>query len=90
MQVADHFSAVKRRFESRAMPAYEKPPAKLVDIYCMAKQKEAVEASQSYNRLYFLTPSVISQRYKKYVAILVSNVHKRTKTDGDRTVFAIR
>ena len=33
MQVADHFSAVKRRFESRAMPAYEKPPAKLVDIY---------------------------------------------------------
>lgn len=55
----------------------------------MVKQKEAVEASQSYNRLYFLTPSVISQRYKKYVAILVSNVHKRTKTEGDRTVFAI-
>ena len=33
MQVADHFSAVKRRFESRAMPAYEKPSARLVDIY---------------------------------------------------------
>ena len=37
MQVADHFSAVKRRFESRAMPAYEKPPAKLVDIYLVSE-----------------------------------------------------
>ena len=39
MQVADHFSAVKRRFESRAMPAYEKPPAKLVDIYSFGKER---------------------------------------------------
>ena len=44
MQVADHFSAVKRRFESRAMPAYEKPPARLVDIYYGPK----LENSASY------------------------------------------
>ena len=44
MQVADHFSAVKRRFESRAMPAYEKPPAKLVDIYFFeTTKKETME-----------------------------------------------
>ena len=42
MQVADHFSAVKRRFESRAMPAYEKPPAKLVDIYFYEQIKKPV------------------------------------------------
>ena len=41
MQVADHFSAVKRRFESRAMPAYEKPPAKLVDIYFPPKPADS-------------------------------------------------
>lgn len=33
MLVADHISAVKRSFESRAMPETEKPPARLVDIY---------------------------------------------------------
>ena len=43
MQVADHFSAVKRRFESRAMPAYEKPPAKLVDIYFNINLKSYLE-----------------------------------------------
>ena len=31
--VAGHFSAVRRSFESRAMPETEKPPAKLVDTY---------------------------------------------------------
>lgn len=34
MLAADHISAVKRSFESRAMPETEKPPARLVDIYC--------------------------------------------------------
>ena len=33
MLAADHISAVKRSFESRAMPETEKPPARLVDIY---------------------------------------------------------
>ena len=33
MYVADHNSAFKRNSESRAMPAYEKPPARPVDIY---------------------------------------------------------
>lgn len=31
--VADHFSAVRRNFESRAMPETEYPPAMPVDIY---------------------------------------------------------
>lgn len=35
MLAADHISAVKRSFESRAMPETEKPPARLVDIYSM-------------------------------------------------------
>ena len=33
MYDADHISAVRRNFESRAMPEIEKPPARLVDIY---------------------------------------------------------
>lgn len=33
MLATDHISAVKRSFESRAMPETEKPPARLVDIY---------------------------------------------------------
>ena len=53
MQVADHFSAVKRRFESRAMPAYEKPPAKLVDIYSLLKLEKANCLSMFFNNLTF-------------------------------------
>lgn len=34
MQVAGHMHAVKRGFECRAMPAYEKPPALPEDNYC--------------------------------------------------------
>ena len=33
MYAADHISAVRRNFESRAMPETEKPPAGPVDIY---------------------------------------------------------
>ena len=33
MFVADHNSAVRRNFKSRAMPEKEIPPARLVDIY---------------------------------------------------------
>ena len=33
MYVADHNSAVRRNFKSRAMPEKEIPPARLVDIY---------------------------------------------------------
>lgn len=33
MLATDHISAVKRSFESRAMPETEKPLARLVDIY---------------------------------------------------------
>ena len=35
MYAADHISAVRRNFESRAMPETEKPPAGPVDIYCI-------------------------------------------------------
>ena len=33
MYAADHNSAVRRNFKSRAMPEKEIPPARLVDIY---------------------------------------------------------
>lgn len=37
MYAADHISAVRRNFESRAMPETEKPPAGPVDIYSAYK-----------------------------------------------------
>lgn len=37
LAAADHISAVKRSFESRAMPETEKPPARLVDIYSFVR-----------------------------------------------------
>ena len=37
MFAADHNSAVRRNFKSRAMPEKEIPPARLVDIYFLYK-----------------------------------------------------
>lgn len=39
MLAAGHISAVKRSFESRAMPETEKPPARLVDIYLRKRRQ---------------------------------------------------
>ena len=36
---AGHICAVKRRSESRALPASEKPPAQPVDIYLVTEKK---------------------------------------------------
>lgn len=46
MYDAGHISAVRRNFESRAMPEIEKPPARLVDIYYIALFKELVDSPQ--------------------------------------------
>ena len=42
MFVADHNSAVRRNFKSRAMPEKEIPPARLVDIYLKNKKSEHI------------------------------------------------
>ncbi len=39
MLAVDHISAVKRSYESRAMPETEKPPARLVDIYLRKRRQ---------------------------------------------------
>ena len=41
MFVADHNSAVRRNFKSRAMPEKEIPPARLVDIYLKGREEKA-------------------------------------------------
>ena len=53
MLAADHISAVKRSFESRAMPETEKPPARLVDIYLKVVFHEIICIVEA-NRLDFL------------------------------------
>ena len=58
MLAADHISAVKRSFESRAMPETEKPPARLVDIYYTKKSFKnkafAIEKNQMYDIMHEL------------------------------------
>ena len=51
MFVADHNSAVRRNFKSRAMPEKEIPPARLVDIYLKNKKSEHILNKCSHNIL---------------------------------------
>ena len=58
MYVADHNSAVRRNFKSRAMPEKEIPPARLVDIYfhllknTLKRDKTFFERVERYGRMF--------------------------------------